>query len=68
MTAADARSYRIVTPDTPLDWHRRLVKQKWTHPNQPGRPSASRKIRVALRPARENPSWDVGCGNWVQGP
>ncbi|HEV7935480.1 MAG TPA: hypothetical protein VGP70_24590, partial [Actinomadura sp.] len=39
------RSHRIVTPGRLLAWRRRLVKQKWTYPNRPGRPSAGREIR-----------------------
>jgi len=49
----------IVTPDTILRWHRRLVAQKWTSPRKsPGRPRVMEEItELVLRMARENRSW-----------
>jgi putative transposase len=49
----------LVTPDTLLRWHRRLIARRWTQlSRRPGRPSTAREIRaLALRMARENPTW-----------
>jgi putative transposase len=49
---------RLVTPETLLRWHRRLVRWRWTYPPKAGRPPVDAKL-VALieQMARENPGW-----------
>jgi len=51
----------IVTPDTILAWHRRLIAAKRTYPRKRvGRPGVMKEIReLTIRMAEENPSW--GC-------
>jgi len=49
----------IVTPDTILAWHRRLIAAKWTYPHKrAGRPGVMKEIReLIIRMAKDNPSW-----------
>jgi putative transposase len=49
----------IVTRDTILRWHRRLIEQKWTFTaRRPGRPGIMRDISTLIfRMATENPGW-----------
>jgi putative transposase len=49
----------IVTPDTILRWHRRLIAAKWTYVAvRPGRPGTMKAIAsLIVRMASENPGW-----------
>ena len=49
----------IVTPDTLLRWHRRLIAFKWTfETKRVGRPGLMKAIKALIvRMALENPSW-----------
>jgi putative transposase len=50
----------IVTPDTLMRWHRRLIASKWTYPamKRVGRPGLMKSIKaLILRMASENSSW-----------
>ena len=54
------RFARIVTPDTLLAWHRRLIARKYDFSTvrKPGRPRTVGELRdLILRMARENRSW-----------
>jgi hypothetical protein len=50
----------IVTPDTILSWHRRLIAAKWTCLRKGvGRSGVMKQIReLIVRMAEENPRWD----------
>src|SRR6202171_1667869 len=50
----------VVSPDTLMRWHRRLIAQKWsfTHWRGPGRPGIMRLIsELIVRMAQDNPGW-----------
>jgi hypothetical protein len=49
----------IVTPDTILRWHKRLIADKLTYPTKrKGRPGVMKEIRaLVVRMARENSNW-----------
>ncbi len=50
----------IVTPETILTWHRKLIALKWTFnvTGGPGHPRKSRDIKeLVVRLDRENPTW-----------
>jgi len=51
-----AKVATIVTPDTILRWHAKLIAEKWTYPRKgPGRPPVMKLIReLVLKIAREN--------------
>jgi putative transposase len=50
----------LVSADTLMRWHRRLVAEKWNfaHRRGPGRPGIMREIEALIvRMAQENPGW-----------
>src|SRR5207249_634623 len=62
----------VVSPDTLLRWHQRLIAEKWNfvHRRGPGRPGIMREISALIvRMARDNPGWGYtriqgALGNW----
>ena len=49
---------RVFKPDTVIGWHRKLVKQKWTHYRKRGRPRKTKEIeRLVIQLALENKDW-----------
>jgi putative transposase len=49
---------RLVTPETLLGWHRRLVRWRWTYPPRGGRPPVDARLAALIEQmARENPGW-----------
>jgi hypothetical protein len=52
------RMSRLVTPDTLLRWHRRLVRWRRTYPHRGGRPPVDARLAALIEQmARENPGW-----------
>ena len=56
----------LVTPATSLDWHRRLVRRRWTYPHgKPGRPPLpAETVELVVRLARETHAGDT-CASSV---
>ena len=55
---AGLRRDRLVTPNTLLRWHTRLVARMWNYPNRGGRASLDPEAKALIeRLACENPAW-----------
>jgi putative transposase len=57
------RMNRLVTPETLLRWHRRLVRWRWTYPHRGGRPPVDARLALLIEQmALENQGGDTaGC-------
>jgi hypothetical protein len=56
--SSPARMGRLVTPQTLLGWHRRLVRWHWTYAHTGGRAPVDAKVVVLIEQmARANPGW-----------
>ena len=52
------RMNRLVTPETLLRWHRRLIRWRLTYPRRGGRPPVDPRIAVLIEQmAQDNPGW-----------
>jgi putative transposase len=52
------RMNRLVTAETLLRWHRRMVRWRWTYPRWGGRPQVDpQTVALIGQMARENPGW-----------
>ena len=64
---------RLFKPATILDWHREIVRRKWTYQqkHQPGRPPIEAELEQwILRVAQDNPGLGYdklkgNCANWA---
>jgi putative transposase len=48
LLSGPARMSRLVTPDTLLRGHRRLVRWRWTYPHKGGRPPIDAKVAALI--------------------
>jgi hypothetical protein len=57
----------IVTPDTIIRWHHRLIAEKWTYPSKRvGRPGIMKAIRALIvRMATDNPTYVKLSIMWI---
>ena len=52
------RMSRLVSPQTLLRWHRRLVRWRRAYPSRGGRPPFNARLTVLIgQMAQENPGW-----------